>query len=141
LSLTVQYVSGLVSIGPSYPWPYVDANGDTATPMDNNNWAGVAPSYWMNPATYPIYASELVGTFANNSGQIVGTPFAIGNSGTFIIPAGATRLQLGVNDIGYGDNAGSWTVQITGAAIPEPTSVTLVLMALAGLGLAANWKR
>ena len=145
LSLVVSYVSGLVSIGPTSGWPYTDANGDTTYPgspdhgFDNFFIGEYAPSYYMNPATYPIYGSELVGTFANTSGQIVGTPFAIGNLGTFTIPAGATQLQLGVNDVGYGDNGGSWTVQIT--AVPEPTVTALVLIGLEGLGLTAHQYR
>jgi len=95
-----------VSIGND--WPFTDAGGDTTAPLNNYKWFEIGPSYYMNPATYPIYASELVGTFANSDGQIVGTPFAVGNLGTFTIPTGATQLQLGVNDVGYGDNYGSW---------------------------------
>jgi hypothetical protein len=96
-NLTISYVSGLVSVGPWSipPWPFVDANGDTNAPLNNASWAAVGPSYYMNPATYPIYISELVGTFADNSGQIVGTPFAVGDLGTFTVPTGATQLQLG----------------------------------------------
>ncbi|MGD1018440.1 MAG: PEP-CTERM sorting domain-containing protein [Verrucomicrobiia bacterium] len=141
LSLSVSYVSGLVSVGSESGWPYTDANGDTAVPLNNENWdggglEGFGPSYYMNPATYPIYFSELVGTFANSSGQIVGTPFPIGDLGTFTIPTGATQLQLGVTDVGYGDNTGSWTVQI--ASVPEPTTTALVLIGLGGLGLTAR---
>lgn len=137
LSLVVSYVSGLVSIGPTSGWPYTDANGDTNAVLNNYSWGGIGPSYYMNPATYPIYASELVGTFAGTSGQIVGTPFAVGNLATLTIPNGATRLQLGVNDVGYGDNVGTWTIQIT-QTIPEPTTAALVLIGLGGLGLTAR---
>jgi len=145
LSLVVSYVSGLVSIGPTSGWPYTDANGDTTYPgspdhgFDNYSIGEIAPSCYMSPASYPIFGSELVGTFANSSGQIVGTPFAIGNLGTFTIPAGATQLQLGVNDVGYGDNGGSWNIQIT--QVPEPTTTALVLIGLGGLGFAARQYR
>lgn len=40
-------------------------------------------------------------------------PFMIGEGGTFMVPAG--RLFLGVNDevAAFGDNSGSWTVQVS----------------------------
>lgn len=132
LSLSISYASGLVSVGPGSGWPFTDANGYTTyIPLNNSSWGEVGPSYYMNPATYPIYVSELVGTFANSSGQIVGTPFAVGNMGTFTIPVGATRLQLGVNDVGYGDNSGSWSIQIT--QVPEPSTWSLLLLGVVGL--------
>ncbi len=66
---------------------------------------------------------ELLGTFADANGQIVGTPFAIGDLGTFTVPSGATQLQLGVNDCGYAGNAGSLNIQITGIpSIPVAVS-------------------
>ena len=64
----------------------------------------------MNSSSYPVYARGLVGTFANN-GVIVGTPFPIGDGpATFIIPAGANQLLLGVDDNYYVDNVGSWQI-------------------------------
>jgi len=135
-SLTISYVSGLVSLNPETGWPYTDANGFTSQEMDTNWYGGWSPAYYMNPATFPIHPGELVGTFADNSGQIVGTPFAIGDLGTFTIPVGATALQLGVNSVEYdvGDNSvGSWTIQVT--LVPEPTTAALVLIGLGGLGL------
>jgi hypothetical protein len=127
-SFTVTYVSGLVSAGPGF-YPFVDANGDTQSVFNNNPGSSgkVAPSFYMDPATYPIYLVELVGTFANSSGAIVGTPFALGDGPTTItVPTGATQLQLGVNDDIYHDNAGSFTVDVSGpafASVPEPTSM------------------
>jgi hypothetical protein len=90
----------------------------------------------MNP---PFCMGELVGTFANSSGSIVGTPFAIGDLGTFTVPSGANQLQLGVLDYAYGDNPGSWNIQVTG--IPEPTTLALVLVGMTGLGLAIRNRR
>jgi len=133
-SLTISYMSGLVMDSSSSG--FNDANGDQGFIMNDGNFGWVGPSYYMNPATYPIYAGELVGAFANNSGQIVGTPFAIGNLGTFTIPNGATRLQLGINDTLLADNQGSFSIQVTG--IPEPTTIALVLMSLVGIGLVAR---
>jgi hypothetical protein len=134
-SLTISYLSGLVSYGGNGT-PHVDANGDTNSPLNNTTFDGGGPSFYMSP--YPIYTAELVGTFANSSGQIVGTPFAIGDLGTFTVPTGATQLQLGVNDNWYGDNSGSWAIHVVGAAIvPEPSTTLLVIIGFAGLGLLA----
>jgi hypothetical protein len=137
-NLTIGYVSGL-SVFVGYYGPGYDANGVTNDAL-NNKLDGYppAPSYYMNPSTYPIYLGELVGTFANNSGQIVGTPFGIGDFGTLTIPTGATELELGANDDDYGDNRGSWQIQITEVAVPEPTTTTLVSISLIGLGLATR---
>jgi hypothetical protein len=124
-TLTISYLSGGVSS--SFGSPSVDANG-YSSPLDNilSGSYGPAPSYYMNPATYPIYHSELVGTFANNSGQIVGIPFAIGDFRNITVPAGATRLQLGMNDNLYVDNSGSWNIQIT--QVPEPATWSMLLL-------------
>jgi hypothetical protein len=123
--VTFQYISGLVSLHPGYP--FFDANGDPAVIADKNAFAGYyCPSYFINPAEYPTYTGELVGTFADSGGNIVGTPFAVGDFGSFIVPAGATQVQLGINDISFDDNAGSFTINVTEAsAVPEPSSLTL----------------
>ena len=129
-SLTISYLSGGVSS--SFGNPLVDANG-YSSPLDNilAGSYGPAPSYYMNPATYPIYNTELVGTFANSGGQIVGTPFGIGNLKTVTVPSGATRLQLGVNDNLYPDNSGSWNIQIT--QVPEPATWSMLLLSVVAL--------
>jgi hypothetical protein len=137
-SLTISYVSGFVAWS-VHSGTNFDALGDTSVVENQftDGAYGVGPSYFMNPATYPIYQAELVGTFAGSGGQIVGTPFAIGDLGTFTIPTGATQLQLGVNDNNFIDNAGSWNIQVT-QTVPEPTTTALVLMSLVGFGLATR---
>jgi hypothetical protein len=131
-SLTISYLSGGVISGIGRP--SFDANGATIFgPLDNVllGTYGPGPSYYMNPATYPILYTELVGTFANSSGQVVGTPFPIGNLRTITVPSGATRLQLGANDNLYVDNSGSWNIQIT--QVPEPATWSMLLMSIAAL--------
>jgi hypothetical protein len=77
-------------------------------------------------ASSPKYLGEFVGAFANSSGQVVGTPFAIGDGpATFIVPAGASQLQLGVNDNLFSDNTGSWNVNVT--MVPEPSTCALMV--------------
>jgi hypothetical protein len=131
-SLTISYLSG--GIATASGAAYYNALGNTSGgPLNNSNPSnyGPAPSFYMNPSSYPIYTGELVGTFANSTGQIVGTPFAVGNLGTATIPVGATRLQLGVNDDLFGDNSGSWNIQVTG--IPEPATWSLLALGIVAI--------
>jgi hypothetical protein len=132
--LSIQYISGLVSAGPN-DWPYTDGLGTTSSDANGTYGYALPPSLYMNPALGPYHIGELVGTFANSTGQIVGTPFGIGNGGNFTIPAGATRLQLGVNDTILDDNGGSWNVMVGPEAVPEPTTLALVLIGVTGIGL------
>ncbi|MGD1277198.1 MAG: PEP-CTERM sorting domain-containing protein [Tepidisphaeraceae bacterium] len=124
-NLTISYLSGDIAI--AFYAPAYDAAGVPGFALNNltGNYPP-APSYYMDPSTYPIYAGELVGTFANSSGEIVGTPFGIGDWGTFTVPAGGTQLQLGVNDDNYDDNSGSWNIQV---AVPEPAMFSLLVLA------------
>jgi hypothetical protein len=145
--LTLTYLTGMVSVGP--PFPNTNANGDTAAAVDNGTGSTgkVFPSFYMNPATYPINLGELVGTFANSSGAIVGTPFAVGNGPTTLtIPVGATRLQLGVNDDFFSDNTGSWSIQVSGpgsvvSGVPEPNGVVLCGFGLVLLAFVLHRRR
>lgn len=128
-TFTITYLSGTVSVGSGFP--FTDANGDTSLAVDNGPGSSgkVVPSFYMDAATYPINLGELVGTFATSSGTIVGTPFKVGDSASVTVPAGATQLQLGVNDDIYGDNAGFYNVEVAGpttptvsSTVPEPTT-------------------
>ncbi|HUO31902.1 MAG TPA: hypothetical protein VMU80_21960 [Bryobacteraceae bacterium] len=128
--LTVTWQSGSACMGYAFSEPIycgTDALGDTQYIVNNSPGTSgkVMPSYYMDPATYPIYLGELVGVFADSSGDIVGTPFAIGNSLSFAIPSGTTQLLLGVNDDIYSDNQGSYTISISetgGSSVPEPAT-------------------
>jgi len=117
--LTFTYISGLVTAAPCC-FPYVDANGDLQ--LVANNYRGSSgkyfPSYFIDHNTYPIYLVELVGTFVDSSGAIVGTPFKIGDIARVVIPPGATQLQIGANDDIFHDNVGSWEIQISQRIAP-----------------------
>ena len=60
----------------------------------------------------------LVGAFTDSSGNVV-EPLCIGQSSSFVVPPGATQLQLGTNDDpygpfgGHGANTGSFFVSVT----------------------------
>jgi hypothetical protein len=138
--ITITYLSGTEQAGGG--WPAVDANGDTGYEFDSGTGSSstVSPAYYMNPSTYPIYLSELVGTFADASGDIVGTPFAIGDGPfTIAVPNGASQIQLGINDDIYIDNLGGFNVDVSGqglTATPEPGSLLLLgtgILSMAGM--------
>ena len=126
--ITVSYLSGTTTQGGNLP--YTNTNGNLTAPANNSvGLTGkVTPSYYMNPSTYPIYSGELVGTFTDSTGAIVGTPFAIGDGPTnLIIPVGATQLQMGINDDKYSDNAGAWMVKVSGPVPGSTPSCSITL--------------
>ncbi len=112
----IQYVSGLEYDGKG---GYNDANGLTSYPPANgyNGSNGNLPSYYFVSTDWPAYEGEVVGTFADSNGRIVGTPFNIGDQRTVVVPAGASQLEMGFNDNYYEDNLGSITMEVT--AMPE----------------------
>jgi len=71
--------------------------------------------------------SGLVGAFTDNNGAVI-EPIAIGaSSRNFVVPVGATQLQLGVNDNHYADNGGSgFVVSINGVNLTNPVPATAV---------------
>jgi hypothetical protein len=133
-SMTVTYLSGTTTIDEGNS--PTDANGrgpgavNPEAPINGNSDAsgyGYAPSRFFNSSDYPAYYGELVGAFADGTGQIVGTPFNIGDLGELTVPAGAAQLQLGVNDTKFSDNTGSWQIQVS-EQVPEPSSVCLIAL-------------
>jgi hypothetical protein len=65
----------------------------------------------------------------------VGTPFVIGDGPVaVVIPAGATQLDLGVDDYAMFDNGGSVIVSVAEtSAVPAPMALLLFAPGLAGL--------
>lgn len=142
-NITIEYLGGTVAVGANYP--LLDARGLTSFTYNNLvNGHGAAPSFYIDPLSYPIYSGQLVGVFTDALGTIVGSPFVIGlGPVSFAIPSGVSQLQLGVNDNLFADNRGSFTVQVTGlgpalppaAAVPEPVSLLLFASGVTALVL------
>ena len=134
-TFTITALSGMTS--PYGGTPYADAGGDTAyVANDTSGSSGnYFPSLYFNSSDYPAYLNELVGTFTDSSGAIVGTPFNIGLMRSITVPSGASQLQLGLNDDIFSDNTGSLSVQVSGpGSVPDGGS-TLALLSLACAGV------
>jgi hypothetical protein len=66
------------------------------------------PTKYVDSSYYPTYIMQVLGAFADASGVVIGKPFPISpNTLRVQVPAGAVRLQLGMNDCLNGDNSPS----------------------------------
>lgn len=100
-----------------------------------------------------IDIGRLIGTFANAAGAAIGPVLDIGLGGSYKIPTGAEKLQLGINDFIYFDNTGSLELLVTGLAtensppapavpaVPEPETCALMLAGLGALGFVARRRK
>jgi len=116
--VSIKYVAGQIALGPGAP--QTDASGYAGMNHGNKGIVGLLPSAFM-PAS-AVNLGALVGAFTDTNGVIIGAPFPVGNGEVVKkIPAGATQLQLGVNDDIFGGedaktaNSGSFTVQVSAA--------------------------
>jgi RHS repeat-associated protein len=91
-------------------------------PAGSNSAAGITLA--GEPA---LGLGGLIGAFTDNNGTVI-EPIAIGASpGSYVVPAGATQLQLGINDSYYSDNGGAgFTVSVNGSPLPMPILATTV---------------
>ncbi len=79
------------------------------------------PAFYIPASQFPVTFMELIGVFADATGAIVGGPFVIGDGPVaFVIPSGASQLQLGFADGWYNDNFGTLQVNVTEPAVTGP---------------------
>jgi hypothetical protein len=147
-TITISYLSGFTS--PFGAMPDTDADGDTGFVTKSLGFddAGATGEYF--PTLYTAletpdsvyYLAALVGTFADASGVIVGNPFWIGNGPTsVIVPDGAVRLQLGINDDQFLDNTGRLLVSLSDVPAPVPLPAPFLLLATGCAALATRRRR
>ncbi len=162
-SVTIAYISGLTSSFYGVP-PTVDANGYgpangySPPPFTSDN-VGSSGTYlpgYYTASPVDVVLNELIGVFATAGGVIVGTQFAIGDGPlTVTDPAGATQLQLGINDdiyyyslypvtsSGYPDNTGSLLISVEANSLtttPLPAALPLFATGLGAMGF-FGWRR
>lgn len=66
----------------------------------------------VNPQCF-LGGGGLTGAFTDGSGNVI-QPLCIGNGpASYMVPTGATQLQLGINDSNLADNTGSFTASVT----------------------------
>jgi len=81
-----------------------------------------------------IGITGLVGVFTDNTGKVI-EPIAIGAAPeTFVVPAGATQLQLGINDTYFADNIGpGFVVAVNGVSKTVPPTAMPWIWVTGGL--------
>ena len=107
---------------------------------DGNGYNNIQQSDVSVPAQFAsnkdiAHLQALIGAFADGTGKVVGTPFVVGNLGTFAAPAGAAELLLGINDNHYADNLGALTIGVSSvSAVPLPAAAPMFGAALLAFG-------
>ena len=125
---TIAFVSGYTKTVSDYS--RTDGNGYGNLPQYD---VSVPAQFASNKETAHLQA--LIGAFADGTGKVVGTPFVVGNLGTFAAPAGAAELLLGINDNHYADNLGALNVSVsTISAVPLPAAAPMFGAALLAFG-------
>lgn len=98
----------------------VTSYSGAAAPGDLPPTNGQATNYPGGQGNIPgSFCNVLMGAFTDSSGNVVtptvgSGPVTVGNGPTtFLVPVGATQLQLGIDDVVYGSNTGTFTVAYT----------------------------
>jgi hypothetical protein len=117
--IKVTYISGTVQCSDARP--HVNGGGQASYVTGSSNGPNGTPfpTKYMPGSTLGL--GGLCGAFTDGSGQVI-QPLSIGLGGTFVVPAGASKLQFGINDDRLDDNRDAgFTIQVAGVT-PSPCS-------------------
>lgn len=118
----------------------VTATGTIVTSYSGTAGAGALPPSNGQGTNYPggqgnisgSFCNVLMGAFTDSSGNVVSPsvgsgPVTVGSGPTtFLVPVGATQLQLGIDDVAYGSGSGSFTVSFTVTTQAVASNVSLL---------------
>lgn len=92
-----------------------DHTGETPAGISPNDPHELPSEFAGYPHATAIFMG-VAGAFCDAAGNVISVVF-LGTSATVAVPAGASQLQLGINDWKFADNTGSFDVQVqfTGA--------------------------
>lgn len=128
---------GSVAVGPA--GGFNDSNGYPGGPYGGEIWGYYASTCLPGVvAPGPVGAGGLMGAFTDSEGNVI-QPVAIGTKVTLGVPAGATRLQLGINDNIYEYNSGAFTATVS-AQGSIPLGSTILTEALSDIQIGAAAK-
>jgi RHS repeat-associated protein len=130
--------SGTISGNGMATYTYTGANSGTDTIQATASVSGQlftsnnVSATWIAPSPSPagnvtlvappaLGLGGLIGAFTDNNGNVI-EPISIGAARqAFVVPAGATQLQLGVNDNRFGADGGSgFVVLVNGVSVTIP---------------------
>ncbi len=133
-------VSVTGSIKPSDSRPYGPPTGNsTLTPTTAKGSTGTYfPANYIPNNTLGLCGAMAAWLDANDA--VLGTPIAVGNGLTLVVPAGAKKLIFGVNDDHYSDNVGSFVYTITGGTQPGLSRTNNHVICKLATGQAHNLK-
>jgi hypothetical protein len=138
--------TGLISFGDGV-LPFQTPNGITTYPWNGLPITSTITGYGDVGTLGPYHvAQELLGVFLGPGITPPATPFIIGSADTVVVPAGATTLYLGIPDANgfngapgfYGDNLGSFTVDVLGSPSPMPGAGLLSVALIMVMGAATR---
>jgi hypothetical protein len=121
-TIRVAYISGTVHCSDSRP--HVNAAGQASFVTDGQG--GSTGTFF--PTKYlpgsPLGLGGLVAAFTDASGNVI-LPLSVGLGGTFVVPAGASKLQFGIDDDRYVDNTDTgFRITVAGVAAAPCTNPT-----------------